>query len=66
MIFLLHKTGDVVGPYKFQNSYRLSKVVGDLILPDSVQASHILISYIGSRSADQTVTRTEEEAKKIG
>ena len=59
------KNGTVVGPYKFQNSYRLSKVVKSMNLPDSVQASHILISYVGSRSADQTVTRTEEDAKKL-
>jgi peptidylprolyl isomerase/peptidyl-prolyl cis-trans isomerase D len=63
-IFTAQK-GDVVGPYKFQNSFRLSKVVDYLNMPDSVQASHILISYVGSRSADQTVTRTEDDAQKL-
>jgi len=57
--------GKVVGPYKFQNHYNVSKVVDFINMPDSVKASHILISYVGSRSADQTVTRTEEQAKKL-
>ncbi|MFC2110357.1 peptidylprolyl isomerase [Bacteroidota bacterium] len=59
------KKGAVVGPYKFQNHYRLSKVEEFVKMPDSVQASHILISYVGSRSADQTITRTEEQAQKL-
>ena len=57
--------GTVVGPYKFQDHYNLSKVVATSSLPDSVQASHILISFAGSRSADQSVTRSEAEAKKF-
>ncbi|WP_139956291.1 peptidylprolyl isomerase [Flavicella sediminum] len=59
------KEGVVVGPYKFQNHYRLSKVEEFIKMPDSVQASHILISYVGSRSADPTITRTEAEAQKL-
>lgn len=57
--------GNVVGPYKFQNHLRLSKVVDFMNMPDSVQASHILISYVGSRSADATVSRTEVQAEKL-
>lgn len=57
--------GNVVGPYKFQNHLRLSKVVATSRIPDSVKASHILISYVGSRSADQSVVRTEEQASKL-
>ena len=57
--------GNVVGPYKFQNHLRLSKVVAASKIPDSVKASHILISYVGSRSADATVVRTEEQASKL-
>lgn len=63
-IFAANK-GNVVGPYKFQNHLRVSKVVEFMNLPDSVQASHILISYVGSRSADAEVTRTEDQAKKL-
>ena len=63
-IFSANK-GNVVGPYKFQNHLRLSKVVGFMNMPDSVQASHILISYVGSRSANATVSRTEAQAEKL-
>jgi peptidyl-prolyl cis-trans isomerase D len=54
--------GNVVGPYKFQNHLRVSKVADFMNLPDSVQASHILISYAGSRSASPEVTRAEDQA----
>ncbi|MDA8729007.1 peptidylprolyl isomerase [Flavicella sp.] len=57
--------GTVVGPYKFQNHYRLSKVVDFINMPDSVSASHILVTYAGSRAADASVTRTEAAAKKL-
>ncbi len=57
--------GTVVGPYKFQNHLRLSKVEDVIKMPDSVKASHILISYVGARSANETVIRTEEEAEKL-
>ena len=63
-IFAANK-GNVVGPYKFQNHLRVSKVVDYMNMPDSVQASHILISYVGSRSADATVLRTEAQAEKL-
>lgn len=57
--------GNVVGPYKFQNHLRLSKIVEFKNIPDSVQANHILVSYVGSRSADGEVTRSEEQAKTL-
>ncbi|MDG1804464.1 peptidylprolyl isomerase [Flavicella sp.] len=57
--------GNVVGPYKFQNHLRLSKIVEFKNMPDSVQASHILVSYVGSRSANTEVTRSEDQAKKL-
>jgi len=58
------KIGNIVGPYKFSNYYKLSKVVAIKQLPDSVQASHILINHIGAQSA-QNATRTEEQAKVL-
>lgn len=57
--------GNVVGPYKFQNHLRLSKIVASSKMPDSVKASHILISFAGSRAADATVTRTEAQAEQL-
>lgn len=59
------KKGAVIGPYKFQNHVRISKVEDIIKMPDSVKASHILIAFAGSRAADAAVTRTEGEAKKL-
>ena len=63
---LFDKTvGEVYGPYKDNGFYKLSKITEVKQMPDSVKASHILIPYIGSGTADATVTDTEEQAKKI-
>ena len=43
--------GDVVGTYEDAGYYKISKVEAVKQLPDSVSASHILISYLGSQSA---------------
>ena len=58
------KKGDVFGPYKDANQFKLSKITAVLQLPDSAQASHILIPFVGSSSADATITQTEVEAKQ--
>ena len=58
------KKGDVFGPYKDLNFFKLSKITKVVQLPDSAKASHILIPFLGASSADATVTQTEEEAKK--
>ena len=57
--------GEVFGPYKENGMFKLSKVVEAKQLPDSVKASHILIPFVGTATADPTVTQTEEEAKKV-
>ena len=56
--------GQIVGPYKFSNYYKLSKVLDIQQIPDSVKASHNLISYIGAQNA-QNVSRTQQEAKVL-
>ena len=57
--------GDVVGPYKDKNAFKISKVLEVSQMPDSVRASHILIPFAGSQRVAPDVTRTEEEAKKL-
>ena len=57
------KEGDVFGPYKDADYFKLSKITKVAQLPDSAQARHILIPFVGASSADATVTKTEEEAK---
>ena len=58
------KEGDVFGPYKDAGFFKLSKITEVKQLPDSAQASHILIPFIGAAAADETVVQTEEEAKQ--
>ncbi|MCF1420301.1 peptidylprolyl isomerase [Mangrovimonas futianensis] len=55
--------GEVYGPYKDGNYYKLSKIVAEKNLPDSAQARHILIPFVGAASTQPDVTQTEEEAK---
>lgn len=59
------KVGDVFGPYKDDNHFKISKITEVLQLPDSVKARHILIPYVGSNSATADTKETEEQAKKI-
>ncbi|WP_144283390.1 peptidylprolyl isomerase [Chryseobacterium echinoideorum] len=54
--------GQVIGPYKEQNFYVLSKLV-DKKPSDSTLSKHILIAYKGAERS--TATRTKEQAKKI-
>ncbi|MCF6214025.1 MAG: peptidylprolyl isomerase [Flavobacteriaceae bacterium] len=57
------KVGDIIGPYKEDGYYKLTKIKAFKQMPDSVKASHILISYRGAlRSTDQ---KTEAQAKKV-
>jgi hypothetical protein len=55
--------GEVFGPYKDNGYFKLSKVVADIQMPDSVKARHILIPFVGSRSATDSTTQTEAQAK---
>lgn len=56
--------GEIYGPYKLNGSWNLTKLIETKNLPDSVKASHILISWEGLRTANG-VTRSKEEAKKL-
>jgi len=54
--------GEIYGPYKDGDYYKLSKVMGKK--PNgTVKASHILISWAGAERVSPTVTRTKEEAE---
>ncbi len=54
--------GDVIGAYKDNGYYKISKIVEILQLPDSVKSSHIIVPYAGTTRS--TSTKTKEEAKK--
>ncbi|GAB1856914.1 peptidylprolyl isomerase [Flavobacteriaceae bacterium MHTCC 0001] len=57
--------GEVFGPYKDNNYFKLSKVIETKQIPDSAKVRHILVPFVGSQSAAQDVTRTESEAKAL-
>lgn len=62
-IFNLNE-GETFGPYEENGYWKLSKVVETKTIPDSVKASHILISYQGSQLG-AGVSRSKEEAKVL-
>ena len=57
--------GDVVGPYKDKEFFKISKITEISQMPDSTRASHILIPFVGSQRVAADVTRTEDEAKVL-
>ncbi len=57
------EVNQVVGPYKENGFFKLSKVLEITKLPDSVKSSHIIVPFAGTIRA--TTTRTKEEAKKM-
>ena len=63
ILFGLEK-GEVFGPYRDNNDFKLSKLI-DIKKNASIRASHILISYEGATRANTNVSRTEKEAKNL-
>ncbi|NTW31719.1 MAG: hypothetical protein HGB12_03690 [Bacteroidetes bacterium] len=59
------KKGDVLGPFYNDYIYTIAKVMDFQMRPDSMKASHILISYAGALRAAETITRTKDAAKKV-
>ncbi|MDY7394779.1 peptidylprolyl isomerase [Aureibaculum sp. 2210JD6-5] len=54
--------GDVYGPYKEGNYFKVTKLVAVKQMPDSVKARHILIPFLGATN-DPSITQTEAQAK---
>lgn len=66
--FLLNGSlGQVGGPFKTGNAYQLVKISKAKEIPDSINSSHILISYKGTSVAGQnpSITRTREQAQVL-
>jgi peptidyl-prolyl cis-trans isomerase D len=55
--------GYIYGPYFEDGSFKLARLVDVNFRPDSLKASHILISYAGSMRSEQT--RTKEQAQAL-
>lgn len=56
--------GTVVGPYKENETLKVSKLIAVKTAADSAKVRHILISYKGA-GASETVSRTQDQAKKL-
>ncbi len=56
------QVGQIYGPYKDGNFYKISKVM-DRKANGTVKASHILIAWEGAERANPAITRTKEEAE---
>ncbi len=56
--------GQTFGPYEENGYWKLSKLVEAKQIPDSVKASHILVTYQGSQLG-AGVARSKEEAKQL-
>ncbi len=57
--------GTVLGPWTANGAYHVAKVVARSLRPDSMEASHILITYSGAYGAGQGVTRTKVSARAL-
>lgn len=55
--------GTFVEPYLEDNAWHMAKLMDIQFRPDSMKASHILISYAGAYMSGENVTRTKEEAE---
>lgn len=58
-----NEAGFVFGPYEEGESFNLVRIVEMQSRPDSLRASHILISYAGAANSDATITKEEAKAK---
>ncbi len=58
------EVGATYGPYKENGYFKVTKLIAEKQIPDSAKVRHILIPFIGSRSAAQDVTLTEDQAKE--
>lgn len=57
--------GAIYGPYKVDKAFYLSKVLETKKMPDSAESKHILIRYVGTLRAPETITKTKEDAQKL-
>ncbi|MFO7978944.1 MAG: SurA N-terminal domain-containing protein [Bacteroidales bacterium] len=57
--------GTIHGPYVEDNMWVLAKLHDVAMRPDSMNASHILISYMGAQGGDPAMQRNPERAQEL-
>jgi peptidyl-prolyl cis-trans isomerase D len=60
-----YPAGTFIEPYIENDVWYMGKLMDVQMRPDSMKASHILISYKGALRADENVKRTKERAKIV-
>lgn len=58
-----NEVGFVFGPFEDEDAFNLVRIVDLQSRPDSLRASHILISYQGAVNSNATITKEEAKAK---
>lgn len=59
------KVGTVSKPYKLENAFHVARLMDVGKRPDSLKASHILISYVGAFNVRSEVTRDKNQAQLL-
>ncbi|MDZ7742550.1 MAG: SurA N-terminal domain-containing protein [Bacteroidota bacterium] len=59
------EVGTTVAPYMQDGAYQMGRLMAVQYRPDSMQASHILISYQGAFRAAQDISRSRDEAQRL-
>ncbi len=57
--------GTVSEPYKLNNEFHIARLLEIGSRPDSMKASHILVSFVGAYNARPEVKRTRDEAELL-
>ena len=59
------EAGTFVEPYIKDNAWHMAKLTDIQMRPDSMKASHILVTYAGAFKAGENITRSKKEAKSV-
>lgn len=59
------EVGTFFGPYMENDVWHMAKLMDIQFRPDSMKATHLLVSYKGAMGAAEDIARTKEDAKKM-
>ncbi|MCD4683736.1 MAG: SurA N-terminal domain-containing protein [Bacteroidales bacterium] len=64
-VMLNSEIGAFVDPFMENNAWHMAKLMDIQFRPDSMKATHILISFAGAMMAGEDMTRTKDEASAL-
>ncbi len=56
--------GTIIPPFEFNSTWYMAKILATEERPDTMKATHVLISFAGSPLKNEAITRTKEQAKQ--